>query len=160
METDDTLTAEVEERVKKLGFDLIDLKKKGSARRAILEVRVDLLDPGSGNGVTVDHCTEINRALQEWLDGDGSLGENYVLEVSSPGIERPIRWQRHWLGHVGEEVRVRIPGRGRVKALIVSVGDDSVVLRTTTKKTGEFEDTEVPISDSLEARLAWDWDKI
>jgi ribosome maturation factor RimP len=115
-------------------------------------------DPDSGNGVTVDHCTEINRALQEWLDGDGSLGENYVLEVSSPGIERPIRWQRHWLGHVGREVRVRIPGRGRVKALIVSVGDDSVVLRTTTKKTGEFEDTEVPISYSLDARLAWDWE--
>jgi ribosome maturation factor RimP len=164
MEIDNALTAEVEERVKKLGFDLIDLRKKGSARRVILEVRVDLVefvdlvDSESGDGITMDHCTEISRALEEWLDSDGSLGENYVLEVSSPGVERPVRWPRHWLRHVGAEVKVKVPGRGRVKALIVSVYEDRVVLRITLNKKGETEDFELKISDSLDARLAWDWD--
>ena len=157
MKTDDNLAAEVEDRVKMLGFDLIDLRKKGSARRVILEVRVDLLDPESGNGVTVDHCTTVSRGLEEWLDEVGVLGENYVLEVSSPGIERPVRLARHWRRHVGEEVRVRLPGRGRVTALIVAVEEDRVVLREKLKKSGECENVNVQISDSLDARLIWDW---
>ena len=101
MKTDDNLAAEVEDRVKMLGFDLIDLRKKGSARRVILEVRVDLLDPESGNGVTVDQCTTVSRGLEERLDEVGGLGENDVLEVSSRGIERPVRWARTWLGPRG-----------------------------------------------------------
>lgn len=157
MKTDDSLTAEVEERLKKLGFDLIDLRKKGSTRRVILEVRVDLLDSEPGDGITVDHCTAVSRALEEWLDDVGVLGENYVLEVSSPGIERPVRWARHWRKHVGEEVRVKLPGLGRVTALIVAVEEDRVVLKEKLKKSGECENVTVQISDSLDAKLAWNW---
>lgn len=160
MKTDDSLVDEVEERVRNLGFDLIDLKRKGSSRRTILEVRVDLLDSASGDGITVDHCTQVSRMLEEWLDEVGFLGENYVLEVSSPGIERPIRWLRHWEENVGREVKVKLAGRGRLVAEIVAVEDGQLVLRVKQKKSGESEDLTVPVTDALDARLAVDWNNI
>lgn len=152
------LTSEVEARVAALGFDLADLKKGGSPRRARLQVRIDRLDAGPGRGITVDDCALVSRALEQWLDASGLLGSNYILEVSSPGIERPIRWRRHWERFVGWDVTVRLAGRGRRRATIQAVlpDQDAVVLRVA----GEPADVTVPLDDARDARLVVDWDAI
>ena len=152
------LTSEVEARVAALGFDLADLKKGGSPRRPRLQVRIDRLDAEPGRGITVDDCALVSRALEQWLDASGLLGSNYILEVSSPGIERPIRWRRHWERFVGRDVTVRLAGRGRRRATIQAVlpGQDAVVLRVA----GEPADVTVPLDDARDARLEVDWDAI
>jgi ribosome maturation factor RimP len=50
------------------------------------------------------------------------------LEVSSPGIERPVRWHRHWVQFVGRDVNVKLAGMGRVRARIVAVPDENTVV--------------------------------
>jgi ribosome maturation factor RimP len=50
------------------------------------------------------------------------------LEVSSPGIERPVRWHRHWVQFVGRDVNVKLAGMGRVRARIVAVPDQETVV--------------------------------
>ena len=85
------------------------------------------------------------------------VGDRYVLEVSSPGIERPIRFARHWQRFVGQDVRLRLDGCGRVKATIVRVQDeDTVVLRLAA---GGKEQA-VPIRKICDAVLVVDWSNL
>jgi len=116
-------------RLEALGFDLADLRIGGTPNRPLVQVRIDC----PPRNVTVEDCSRVSRALEHWLDaeggGGGPLGNRYVLEVSSPGIERPVRWHRHWAQFVGRDVRVKLAGLGRVQARIVAVPDqDTVVL--------------------------------
>ena len=93
----------------------------------------------------------VSRALEQWLDAAGGpLGHRYVLEVSSPGIERPVRWHRHWVQFVGREVNVKLAGMGRVRARIVSVPTtETVVLQPQGGSEREYR-----LADVRDARLA------
>jgi ribosome maturation factor RimP len=143
----------VRSRVEALGYGLADFRQGGSKGRPLLQVRIDRPE-AEGAGVTVDDCARVSRALEQWLDGDGGLGPRYILEVSSPGIERPVRWLEHWTRFAGRDVIVRLRGRGRIRATIVRVeGSEAVVLRPQ----GSDEELTVPLSEARDARLAVDW---
>ena len=76
-----------------LRFDVFSLLQRGTKSRAVLEVRITRRD---GEGVTAGDCARASRAIEERLEADGSLGEFYTLEVSSPGIrdDADINWKR------------------------------------------------------------------
>ena len=139
----DTLIEAFRTRLDALGFDLADLRIGGTPNRPLVQVRIDKPPPAVG-GVTVDDCATASRALEAWLDAGGPLGNRYVLEVSSPGIDRPVRWHRHWIRFVGRDVNVRLAGMGRVKARIVAVpSPESVVLEPEGKPAQEYRMIEV-----------------
>jgi ribosome maturation factor RimP len=143
-------------RLESLGFDLADLRLGGTPNRPLVQVRIDGLpaEPGGGaRRVTVDDCATASRAIEAWLDADGTFGPRYVLEVSSPGIERPLRWYRHWARFVGHDVHARLVGLGRVRARIVSVPDPETVVLAPQGA----EPRTVKLSDIRDARLAVDW---
>jgi len=151
-------------RLEQLGLDLADLRIGGTPNRPLVQVRIDWLPPASAEdrplprGVTVADCTMASRALEAWLDADGAgggpLGNRYVLEVSSPGLERPLRWHRHWRRFVGHHVRVKLAGVGRVRARIVDVPTaDTVVLEPEGRAVTEYR-----LADLKDARLASDTD--
>src|SRR5262245_33038708 len=94
----ESLEALVKQEVEPLGFELFELKRGGSRQRPVLDVRIDRLDEQK---VTVEDCTRVSRALQARLDADGQLGDRYVLEVSSPGVERPLRHAADWRRFAG-----------------------------------------------------------
>jgi ribosome maturation factor RimP len=77
------------------------------------------------------------------------------LEVSSPGVERPVRWPEHWNRYRGQDVNVKIAGKGRVRATIVQVTDDgsTVVLRPV----GTGNEIAVSLKDARDATLVFDW---
>jgi ribosome maturation factor RimP len=128
----DALLAPIRDHIAELGFELVDLRRAGTLQRPILQVRVDRPDSRPGQGVTADDCAMISRSLERFLESRAMVGPRYVLEVSSPGLERPLRWPEHWRRFVGREARVRaeaVPGRKRYR--IISVPDDEhVVLRS------------------------------
>ncbi len=153
------LIGKLDKLVSDIGFELVDVRKRGNLPRAHLQIRVDRPNSTPGHGITADDCAVVSRVVEAWLDESNALGERYVLEVSSPGIERPVRWRKHWMRYVGHEVRVRLPdsGKKRVKAEIVGVNeDDTVVLRL--KKNGN--ETTVALSEGLEATLVVDWSTV
>lgn len=151
------LTNEVRARVAGLGFELVDIRQRGAGSRVRLQVKVDRPDSQPGRGITIDECAQVSRAIEAWLDGSGILGSRYVLEVSSPGIERPLRWREHWERFRGREVQVRIRGRHRLRATIEGVrSDDVVVLRPS----GGGEPEDVALEDIEEATLAVDWETV
>jgi ribosome maturation factor RimP len=137
-------------RLEALGFDLADLRIGGTPNRPLVQVRIDC----PPRNVTVEDCSRVSRALERWLDADagGPLGSRYVLEVSSPGIERPVRWHRHWARFVGRDVSVKLAGMGRVRARIVAVPtEETVVLQPQGGAEREYR-----LSDVKDARLAGD----
>ncbi|NIN11575.1 MAG: ribosome maturation factor RimP [Gemmatimonadales bacterium] len=151
------LTTEIRARVGALGYDLVDLRKRGSGRRVWLQIRVDRRDSQPGQGITVEECAAVSRSLEAWLDSEQILGPRYVLEVSSPGIERPVRWREHWERFIGRQVNVQVEGRHRMRATIVRVADDDVV---TLRPEGADEDLPVPLDRIREATLVVDWSSV
>jgi ribosome maturation factor RimP len=124
----DALLAPIREHVTGLGFELVDLRRTGTLQRPILQVRVDRPDSRPGQGVTAEDCAIISRSLERFLESRAMVGPRYVLEVSSPGLERPLRWPEQWRRFVGRHARVRaesVAGRNRYE--IVSVPDEEHV---------------------------------
>lgn len=113
----DGLERELSARTEALGFELIELERAGSRSRPVFRLRIDRPDATPGQGVTLDDCAAVSRALEPLLDDDDSVGDNYVLEVSSPGVERPLVRPRDFERFAGHEValigQAPLAGRGR-----------------------------------------------
>ena len=98
---------ELEARVEALGFELVDMRWSGSARRPALRVRIDRAGSTPGHGVTVDECARVSRGLEPWLDELEQVPEKYVLEVSSPGVDRPLVRDSDFDRFRGEKVALK-----------------------------------------------------
>jgi ribosome maturation factor RimP len=115
------------------GYDLEELVVTPAGRRSIVRVVVD-----RDEGVTLDDVAEVSRAVSAVLDeNDGDLGRSpYVLEVTSPGVDRPLTEPRHWRRNTGRLVTVPIGSAGsteQVTARVVAVDDAGVTLAVETK---------------------------
>lgn len=97
---------ELADRVEGLGYELVEVHWGGSGQRPQLKLRIDRPDSSRGSGVTVDECARVSRALESWLDEQEALSKRYVLEVSSPGVERPLVRGRDFERFCGERVVV------------------------------------------------------
>ena len=112
--------------VARSGLELVDLEVRTG------RVRVVVNGPG---GAQLDAIAEATRSVSAALDAHDPLpGQRYTLEVSSPGVERPLRTPEHFTRALGEKVSVRIhaggPGDRRVTGRLESVDDEGFVLRT------------------------------
>jgi ribosome maturation factor RimP len=125
----DALLVPIRDHIAGLGFELVDLRRTGTLQRPILQVRVDRPDSRPGQGITADDCAGISRSLERFLESRAMVGPRYVLEVSSPGLDRPLRWPEHWRRFIGRQARVRAEGlNGRQRVEILAVPDDERVI--------------------------------
>src|SRR5690606_14779876 len=88
--------------VEDLGYELVLVELVGSGQRTL---RLYIDAPG---GVNLDDCESVSRQVSAVLDVDDPIAGAYTLEVSSPGIERPLVREDHFRSHVGERVRIRL----------------------------------------------------
>ncbi len=147
---------QLSERLAALGFELVDLRHGGTARRPHLSVRIDWAASEPGRTVTVDDCAVVSRALEAWLDETGVGGGRYILEVSSPGMDRPLRRLSEWRRFLGRGVDVLVPqygGRFRVTATQVLEEPEPAVELEFPKGERRI----VRLSEIKEARLGIDW---
>ena len=158
----DALAQEMERRIEGMGFELVQLERAGSRARPILRAYIDRPDSRPGEpGVSLDDCARVRRALEPFLDEREDLSHRYVLEVSSPGVERPLVRRRDWERFAGAEVRVKgrepLAGRGRqLEAVLLGVegadGEERVRLRLP-----DGEEVEVPLAEVSGANLVFRW---
>ena len=149
----DDLIDPVRQQVAELGFELVDLRRSGPTVSPLLQVRIDRPDSSPGHGVTAEDCVRVSRALERFLEADRAVGPRYVLQVSSPGLERPVRWPEHWRRFIGERVRIKGSFSARSPATIVDVPDqDHVQLRFA-----DGVEERVPLSVIKEATLVYEW---
>lgn len=108
------------------GYDLEDASLTPAGTRRVLRVVVD-----RDGGVGLDEVAELSRELSAALDDSGVLGAGpYVLEVSSPGVDRPLTLPRHWRRAAGRLVTASLAGGGQVTGRVTAAEDDAVVLAT------------------------------
>ena len=106
------------------GVDLEALEIASAGRRRRVSIVID-----TDGGVDLDRCAELSHALSSALDTADVLGEApYTLEVSSPGVARPLRLPRHWRRNIGRLVRVVLDDGGDLVARIKAADDAGVDL--------------------------------
>ena len=144
----------VSEELDRLGYDLVELRGGGSRAHPTLQLRIDRRD---GEAVTVSDCALVSRAVEARLETEKRVGPEYVLEVSSPGIERPLHRVADWRRFVGQRASVlspMLPGRAEVEILGVegSSGEERIVVRTA-----QGTEQRIALADVKDARLAFTW---
>lgn len=138
-----------------LGYDLVEVRRGGSRGRPVLEVRIDRRD---GEKVSIDDCARASRALEARLEADALVNERYVLEVSSPGADRPLKTAADWRRFVGRQVIITSTllagGKEEVELLALEGDDDAAVALVRDRKGAE---KSVPLAAVTQARLAFHW---
>jgi len=154
----DKLEDVVTQAVTAIGYELVDLRVGGSKSRPVLDVRIDRLD---GSKVQVGDCERASRALEVRLDQDpGLISGRYVLEVSSPGVERPLKTLKDWRRFAGRRATVKSARfaaiGGHVEIEIVGVEDtaDGGRVKVRDQKGTEHE---LALAEIERARLAVHW---
>ncbi len=148
--------------LERMGFELVDFQKAGHAARPLLRLRIDRPDSQPGRGVTVDDCAIVSRELEEALATWEDLPASYVLEVSSPGVERPLRKRRDFERYVGREIAVRgfaplAQGSKRLEGVLLGIHDSETGERLRLLLANQTE-IEVPRSAIASANLVFRWD--
>jgi len=123
----DTLTTLLQPVIESQGYDLWELEYAPGRGGAVLRIYIDT---ASHAGITVEDCERASRAVSEVLDTTDPIPGNYTLEVSSPGLDRPLRTARHFEPYVGETVMVEmvhlVDERRRFKGRLVAAGADTI----------------------------------
>ncbi|SEQ50899.1 ribosome maturation factor RimP [Faunimonas pinastri] len=139
----------VEPVVADLGYELVRIKISG-LNGMTLQIMAERPD----GTMTVEGCEDISRAVSPALDVDDPIDREYHLEVSSPGIDRPLTRAKDfdlWSGHeVRLETAVLVNGRKKFRGTLLGVKDDTVGVRLDGVEGNE---TFVPLDDIAEAKL-------
>lgn len=96
--------------LEEMGFELVDVEYLTERGRWVLRVYLD-----KEGGITLDDCAEVSRELGALIDVKDFIPHQYVLEVSSPGLNRPLRKEKDFAGAVGKKIKVKtvVPINGR-----------------------------------------------
>ncbi|MFC4494136.1 ribosome maturation factor RimP [Streptomyces ovatisporus] len=142
----------LEPLVGKKGLDLEEVEVTPAGKRRVLRVVVD-----SDDGVRLDTCAELSRSLSAVLDETDVMGGNpYVLEVTSPGADRPLTEQRHYRRASGRLIKANLTeaaGGGEVTARITAVDDEGVDLEVPGVKGRKPTRRRLAFGDIAKARV-------
>ena len=132
--------------VESLGAKLYDITTTKEHDRNIFRVLVT-----ADGGISLDKCAEISRIISPILDVDEPMSGEYILEVSSPGIERKLRKKEHFIASVGEKVKIKDFATETYKGELIFADNDKIVVKT------EFGDEELTYDSILAAATYFEW---
>ncbi len=124
----------VKEVIEREGFELVELAVGDRGHKTLVRV---FADRPSG-GISVDECARLSRKLSDWFDLENVFERAYILEVSSPGLDRPLVSRRDFERKVGRAVRIWLTENGttlEAAGKLLTVTEDGLLVRT--EKEGE-----------------------
>ncbi len=140
------LRAMLEPVVESLGFELVDVEFSGTGGHALLRLYID-----SHGGVTVDDCATVSHQVSAVLDVEDPVPGQYRLEVSSPGLDRPLVKRKDFQRFTGETIKVKMSrpnlGRRNFTGTLTRMEGESIVLESGA------ESFSLPLDDIEKARL-------
>ncbi len=126
--TEDEIRRLLEPAIELMGYELVDLDARIGGRKGLLRLYID-----SADGVGLDDCEKVSHQVSGILDVEDPIPGEYVLEVSSPGLDRPLTRPEHFERYSGSEAKIvlRVPldGRRRFRGWLEGVEDGVVKLR-------------------------------
>lgn len=160
------VAGELEARIEGLGYELVDVQWTGTARRPLVRIRIDRPAGGCGavpaEGVTVEDCARVSRALEGWLDGLRAMPERYVLEISSPGVDRPLNRACDFKRFTGRKVAVKgdgpLAGRAtRLEGELLGLAECGTGKELVRLRLPGGDEVEIPRTEITGARLVCEW---
>lgn len=114
------------------GFELLGLEIVQAGRHSTLRIYIDHTD-----GVNVENCALVSREVSAILDVEDPIQAEYSLEVSSPGLDRPLFTPAHYAAVVGQKVEVKLAipqdGRRKFKGMLTAIEDDMLIVEVDGK---------------------------
>lgn len=139
--------------LEKLGYELIQVEQIAT-RRPVLRLYIDLLSDAQGGGVTLDDCQKVSQYVSGLLDVEDPLPGAYALEVSSPGLDRPLVTAEHFRRFVGSEARLQLhrplQGARRVRGRLCSEANGVIEIEVDGQRLS------LPLAEIRAARLVPD----
>jgi ribosome maturation factor RimP len=148
------------------GYELVDVQFTMEQGGWVLRVYLDRA-AAAGPGVDLADCERMSRELSAVLDVEDPVPQAYELEVSSPGLDRPLRTAEHFRRHVGQEARIVMVqpvatpsgGRRNFKGPLVGVEEEGGQALVLVEIDGQ-QVYRLPLGDIEQARLVPDWDAV
>ncbi|WP_405790834.1 ribosome maturation factor RimP [Streptomyces sp. NBC_00029] len=145
----DRLRVLLEPLVAAKGLDLEEIEMSRAGKRRMLRIIVD-----SDEGVELDACAELSREVSDKLDETDVMGEDeYVLEVSSPGADRPLTEHRHYVRATGRLVKFQLAEGGELIARILEADDEGLDLEVPGVKGRKATARRIAFTDIAKARV-------
>jgi ribosome maturation factor RimP len=154
----DRLHALLEPAIAELGYDLEAVRVSQVAKRRRVEVVVD-----GESGVSMDAVADVARVVSDKLDGaEGSavMGDQaYMLEVTSPGVDRPLTLPKHWRRAKSRLVKAVLTDGGTVTGRVLDSDEDGVLLEVPGKKKGTVAQRRLSFAEVAKARMEVDFSR-
>lgn len=146
----DDVRSVLEPVVVALGLDVEDLDVQASGRRRRVSVVID-----RDGGIDLDGIAAASRAVSDALDASDVMGDDpYTLEVTSPGVDRPLTVPRHWRRNIGRRVRVHLVDGSTLEGRVRDVDDDGgVLLAVDVKGKPESAERRTPWGDLVRGEV-------
>jgi ribosome maturation factor RimP len=132
------------------GVELVLLEQLGNRRQRIVRLYLD--HPG---GVTHELCSRISGVVGDAIDESGEFEEGYTLEVSSPGLERPLRKRSHFEAQIGKKVYVKtkkpVEGAKVWQGTLLEVGTEEIVVKDAVREA------KIPLAEIASAHLIYEF---
>ncbi len=113
--------------VEEVGVELLGIEFVSAGKHSILRIFID-----HENGINVDNCADVSRQVGAILDVEDPISTEYNLEVSSPGLDRPLFTLEHYQAVIGETVNVRLSlplnGRRKFKGTLDAIENDTLIV--------------------------------
>ena len=152
---------QIEQTVEAMGFEVVQMERGGGRRRPLLRLRIDRPGaPPGRSGVTVEDCAAVSRELRARLAGANGGDGDLVLEVSSPGVDRPLVKAADYSRFAGSRVHVKgyapLAERGRrLDGTLLGLAPGAA---DTFTLEIDGDRVEIPLEAVASARLVYDWD--
>lgn len=137
-------------RIESLGYRLYDVEFVKEGKDFYLRVYID-----KDSGISLEDCEAVSNGINEVLDEADYIKEQYFLEVSSPGVERVLKKDRHLKENIGNKVQVKLfkplAGKKVFEGLLESFSDDNICIKV------ESQILEIERSNIGQIKTAFDW---
>ncbi len=110
--------------------------------------------------VTIDECTQLSRSIGTWLEENNIIDKAYILEVGSPGVDKPLRMPRQYYKNIGRSLKVSLLNeKTKLEGLLTQATEHKITLQVTTGKGKKAETAEhiIEYTDIKEAKIALDF---
>jgi ribosome maturation factor RimP len=142
----DTLLEMLAPEVEALGYELVELDAPAPGGGGTLRIYID-----KEAGIGLEDCERVSHRVSGLLDVEDPIHGHYVLEVSSPGLDRPLRTEEHFRSQAGKLVKIVLapgrPGRRRYKGVILEIVDGALEIEVDGERVS------LPLSEIESARL-------
>ena len=123
----------IKDKIENIGYELYDVEYVKEGKDYYLRIFID-----SPNGIDLNDCEKVNNEINDLLDEADYIKETYFLEVSSPGVERVLRKDKHLEANIGTEVNVKLfkkddSGKKEYKGILKNFDKEKIILKVEGK---------------------------